>query len=279
MNKGYLISALTELEVRQATALAYSIKSSNKDTSVSLVAKDIDKIDKEFYEPFDNIIEFPFTVKGTLRQNDWQLYWATPYEYTMYIDCKSLLKENQEQLWDYLVEGYDIAFPINVNHYNGNNLKLHNKKVYSEEYFLNPVMAGCYYWKKDSEHSLRYFKMADVVMQHWEEVLNKYLQKHHVPLKYDSNLVHSLISNLIGEDTSVYNKDIFSYIDMKEILDNGYLGRWNKWTDRLSVWASSQGKIKIQNFAINSLLNYNEDTFLTSEIFNEQQHHYRYTYK
>lgn len=279
MNKGYVISAITPIEHKQATALAYSIKSSNKSASVSIVSNNIENVNKEYYEPFDNIIQFPFTVKGTRRQNDWQLYWASPYEYTIAIDCKSLLKENQSQLWDYLIDGYDIAFPTQVLHYNGDLVNNKNKDIYSEEYNLKDLHTGFFYWRNNSDIALRYFKMCDVIMQYWEEAIREYLQEHHVPLDYDSNLMHSLIESLIGEDVNVLNPDIFNYIDMKCILENNYLGKWDKWTDRLSVWASAQGKIKIQNFAVNKLLNYNDDTFLTSEIFDEQRNYYRYTIK
>lgn len=279
MNNGYIISAITDIEKRQATTLAYTIKSSMPDVNVTLVTNNLQQIDKEYYEPFNEIVEFPFTVKGTTRQNDWQLYWASPYQNTIAIDCRSILKQSQYQLWDYLIEGYDIAFPNSVLHYNGNNIKLDNRKVYEEEYFTTNLCSGMFYWKKDTELALKYFKMADVIMQWWEDSCRKFYAEHHVPLYYNSDLTHSLIGNLIGEDLTVSDSDLFTYIDMEATLANGYLGRWNNWTDRLSVWASNNGKIKIQNFAINRLLNYNDDNFLTQEIYNEQQNYYRYSNK
>jgi len=279
MDNGYVISAISDVEKRQATALAYSLKSTMPNTNVTLVTDSLQQIDRNYFEPFDEIAEFPFKIKGTTRQNDWQLYWASPYTNTIALDCKSLLKEDQSQLWEYLIDGYDIAFPDQVLHYNGNKIFLNNRKVYKEEYFANNLCTSMFYWKKDTELSLKYFKMADVIMQWWEDSLRKFYAEHHVPVHYDSDITHSLIASLIGEDLTVNDKELFTYIDMQNTLANGYLGRWDKWTDRLSVWASNNGKIKIQNFAINRLLSYNDDNFLTQEIYDEQRNYFRYANK
>lgn len=279
MDKGYVISAISDLEKRQATALAYSIKGAMPEANVTMVTSSINDIDKEFYEPFNEITEFPFRVKGVTRQNDWQLYWASPYDHTIAIDCKSILKENQSQLWDYLTDKLDIAFPTSVIHYNGSPLNLQNKKIYEDEYFLKNICSSMFYWKKDTDIAIKYFKMADVIMQWWEDSLRKFLAEHHVPVNYDSDITHSVIANLIGEDVTFDDKNLFTYIDMQNTLENGYIGRWDNWTDRLSVWASNNGKIKIQNFAINRLLSYKEDNFLTQEIYNEQRNYFRYATK
>lgn len=279
MDNGYVISAISDVEKRQATALAYSLKSTMPNASVTLVTDNLKQIDRNYFEPFDEITEFPFKIKGITRQNDWQLYWASPYANTIALDCKSLLKEDQSQLWEYLIDGYDIAFPDQVLHYNGNKIFLNNRKIYKEEYFTNNLCTSMFYWKKDTELSLKYFKMADVIMQWWEDSLRKFYAEHHVPVYYDSDITHSLIASLIGEDLTVNDRELFTYIDMQNTLANGYLGRWDKWTDRLSVWASNNGKIKIQNFAINRLLSYTDDNFLTQEIYDEQRNYFRYANK
>lgn len=279
MDKGYLISALNDAEYKQATCLAYSIKIHNKDAAVALVTRDVKDVEKQYYEPFDEIVQFPFNSKEVRRQNDWQLYWASPFDNTIAIDCQSLLKENQEQLWDYLIDGYDVAFPSVALHFNGSKLPNTNRKIYEDEYHCNNVQSAMFYWKKDSDAAIRYFKMADVIMQDWQTATKEFYSPQHIPKHYNSDIIHSLISNISGVDVNVIDEDIFSYIDMHGVLENGFLGHWDRWTDKLSVWGTKEAKVKIQNYAVSRLINYNDDNFLTNELFNDQRQYYRYTTK
>ena len=57
MNKGYLIQANTEKEILQARLLCDSIKTRNKDASVSLVTKL-----SESYEGYDNVIDYKMVL-------------------------------------------------------------------------------------------------------------------------------------------------------------------------------------------------------------------------
>lgn len=279
MDKGYVITALNDTEYRQATALAYSIKIHNKDIPVALIARDVKDVEKNYYEPFDELVQFPFSSKDVRRQNDWQLYWASPFVHTIAIDCQSLLKENQEQLWDYLIEGYDIAFPTVALHFNGSKLPNRHRKVYEDEYHSTNVQSAMFYWKKDSDAALRYFKMSDVIMQDWYNATKEFYAPQHIPKHYHSDIIHSLIGNVSDVENTVIDENIFSYIDMHGVLENGYLGHWDRWTDKLSVWGTKESKVKIQNYAVNRLISYNDDNFLTNELFNDQRQYYRYTHK
>ena len=48
MNNGYIISAITDIEKRQATTLAYTIKSSMPDVNVTLVTNNLQQIEMLF---------------------------------------------------------------------------------------------------------------------------------------------------------------------------------------------------------------------------------------
>jgi hypothetical protein len=275
MNRGYVILAGNELEYQQAAACAYSIRSRNKNESVSLIVPAINKVPDNILEPFENLIELPFTKLENTRMNDWQLYWATPYEYTIAVDCRCLIKENHEFLWEYLTEHYDICFPGKTINFDGKQTLNTKTQVYTKEYNLTVLNSQIFYFKKDADLALRYFKMADPYMRNWQTAFAKHFAPQHVTTEYSSDIMHSLISECADVDVQSHHSDTFLYIDMNKAHLDGMIGRWDKWTDRLNVWASRDGKIKIQNFAINNILYYREDDFLTKEIFNEQRDHYR----
>lgn len=275
MDKGYVIIAVNELEYQQATACAYSIVSKNKDAKVSLVVPNPRIISASVLEVFDQVIKLPFQVFEVGRMNDWQLYWASPYEYTIAIDCRCLVKENHDTLWDYLIDHHDICFPSKTTNFDGVVTYNTKTRVYEEDYNLKVVNSHVFYFRKDADSALRYFKMADPYMTNWQTACAKHFAAQHVPLSYDPNIMHSLTMESIGEDFTPVHSNIFTYIDMKKSHLDGMLGRWQKWTDRLNVWASRDGKIKLQNFAINNILYYGEDDFLTEDIFNEQRDHFK----
>lgn len=275
MNRGYLILAGNSLEYTQAAACAYSIISRNKSDKVSLIVPDISKVPDSLLEPFENLIELPFGSSETTRINDWQLYWSTPYEYNIAIDCRCLVKDNHEFLWDYLTEHYDICFPTRTTSFDGVRTRDSKTAVYRQEYNLQMLKTQMFYFKKDTPDALQYFKMADPYMKNWQIVFSKHFSPQHVTVAYSSDIMHSLIASTAGVDVLPHHDDVFTYIDMQIAHSDGLIGRWDKWTDRLNIWASRDGKIKLQNFAINNTLYYNEDDFLTQEIINEQRDHYR----
>lgn len=275
MNKGYVILAGNETEYRQAAASAYSLRIKNPDCSVSIIVPDLRKIRDHWLEPFENAIELPFTPSEISRSNDWQLYWATPYQHTIALDCRTLVKENHDQLWDYLAEHYEICFPTQVTNFDGRRLRYTKTLDYVSEYNLKILNSHMFYFQKDSESALKYFKMSDPYMRNWQTALAKHFAPQHVPVEYQPDVIHSLIAECVGIDAGVYHPDVFTYTDMRVAHRDGAIGRWDRWTDRLNVWASRDGKIKVQNYAVNNTLYYAEDDFLTEEIFNEQRDYYR----
>jgi hypothetical protein len=269
---GYVIIAVNPIEFRQAQCCAFSIKSKMPSASVTLVVPDSNKVERSFLEGFDAVADLPYKQHTTCRQNDWQLYWCSPYENTIAIDCKSLVKDDQTSMWDYLIDHYDIVFPDAVNDIRKNKINLKYQDNLESEYNLNVVYTNMFFFKKN-EVSLRHFKLADVYFQYWKDACGKFLQPQHIPDFFDADVMHSLVATHTGDDVFAQH-NVLQYIDMKNSVVSGALGKITKWTDKLNIWSSANGKIKIQNYAVNGTLSYHENEFLTDEIFNEQHNYY-----
>lgn len=274
--RGYVILAGNQKEYRQAAALAYSIKSKMPKESVTLVVPDSKIIDNHWLEAIDNVVEFPFVVKEYTRQNDWQLYWASPYKYTIALDCKMLIKEDHTTLWDYLIDHHDVCFSVEQRDFMGRPVESKLKRAINEEYPQIPNLgSSMFFFVKDTDAALQYFKYADVLMQSWFETLTHFVKNQYYTEGYDADVMHMLIAQHFDNHIFPLHKQILSYVDMKSTLENKVLGKWERWTDRINVWSSANAKIKIQNFAITTNLYYHEDEFLTEEIFNEHREYYR----
>ena len=277
--RGYVILAVNEIEYKHAAYAAYSIKSKMPDYGVSLVVPNIKKVKSVYLESFNELIELPFKTSTNRRQNDWQLYWCTPYDSTIAIDAKSVIKEDQSTTWDYLDDHYNICFPTTIKDFRGHVINPKYQTILLEEYNYTPVYSKQFFFKKDKDDSLKYFKLADVYFQNWKDIITTFLNKQHQPEHFDSDLLHTLVANHSGIDVLSIHKNTLEYIDMKTALVDMRFGKWNRWTDRINVWASANAKLKIQNFAINSTLYYDENEFLTTEMYNEQRNFYRTTTK
>lgn len=278
-DRGYLILAMQDFEYDQAAALAYSIKIHNKDASVTVVTNYVDRIPHHHHDIFDYMVELPYGSNEITATNEWQLYWATPYIHNIVINCASLVKENHDSAWDYLVDHHELCFFPDATDFKGNPLVSKKLNVLWAEYRFSTVFSNMYYFKHDTDLALAYFKLADVFMQNWRDVFAHFFKEQHKPTYYSNDIMHSIISTIVLHDELLLNKQVINIVNMPITLSDNVIGIWDKWTDRLNVWASKGAKVKIQNFAMSTNLYYGEQEFLTEEILNEHRDTYRITAK
>lgn len=273
--RGYLIFAVTELELRHAELLAYSIKIKMPSADITLAVPNINTVDKKYLQAFDQITQLPFASAPTAEQTVWQAYWCTPYEYTMVVDAKSIIKTDQTTTWDYLCDHHTVCFAQQVLDYKNNPIHSKYQNILKEEYQLKPVYARQFFFHNSSDDALAYFKLADVYFQNWQQVCNTFLAKQHIPDEFDANLMHTFVANHCRADVFALHSNILDYVDMDVSLVNRLLGNHERWTDKLNIWASENAKLKIQNFAVNNMLYYKEENFLTKELVDDQRNFYR----
>ena len=273
MTRGYVTQANTKLELYQAELLCNSIKIKNKDAKVCLVTS----LNVEA-DAFDDVVNYPFYSKVETRQNDWQLYWASPYEYTIAIDCKSLVMESHENLWEYLIENHSVCLSSNVLDFRNNTLEYKQLKRYKNEYNLKPVCSNLFYFDQ-SEESLEYFKMLDPICKDWRDTENFLFQKQHTNKKYYPDLIHTIAANSVTFNVFPYFKDLVNYVDMRVTWKDGVLPEGKNWMDILSVWSTDLAKVKLQNYSINKTIYYHEDSFYNDEIANDFRNYRETIYK
>jgi len=271
MSRGFVIQAQTEAERRRAVALAFSLKTSNPECQTTLVCGDLAEIEEWHEEPFDSIIEYPFQNKIMPRNNDWQLWWVTPYEETIVIDESCIVSVNLDLMWDYLSSRYDLCFPDTIQDFRQRDVIKDVRYEFLNEYKLLPVYSAWFFFKKN-ETTMDYFKLADPYMQQYIDLYKDKFDPQHVPDNYDPNIMHSILVNDMALE-NVTDKNV-SYIDM-DIVSKYFDNKIKIWTDYLNVWARENGTVKIQNYATSGILYYKEPDFLTDEIFNGQRNSYR----
>ncbi len=270
MNRGFITSANTKTEQKAAATLANSIKIHNPNASVTLVIDKLVNIDSKFEAAFDYIVELPNKSAKELRANDWQLYYTSPYDNSIFIHHSTIVCQNLDSAFDFFEHSYNVCFLTSESRFNYDTItKLDG--YYEDNNLLKPSTTMFYFNKSDA--SLEYFKIAEPIMQNWQQSQTEILtNKKHIKKYYDPSQMHSIVINCFQQpnDYLITNHQPVTVIDMtyetysqRSIANSGS----NDWVNYLNCWIYPNYKVKIQNFNINSIFYYDNINFLTDEIY------------
>lgn len=267
MTQGHLIFAQNSNidYVKQAYALALTIKKHNKINSVCLVTND--DVPKKYAKVFDHIIDIPWgdsASKSTWKiENRWKLIYASPYDETMVYDSDMLLTNSNDKLWKYFEEK-DLVLTSKVLDYKGNIIQDTILRKCFVENKLPNVYFGFHYFKKTTR-AYEFYKWLEIITKNWQEFYAKFTPKS--TQKFCSMDVTSAIAVKIlnAEYEFTIPARLPNFIHMKKELQG--------WTDYDESWQSSliwnltkTGQIKLSYYDQIGLFHYTEDDFLTDEI-------------
>lgn len=259
-------------QIMYSYALALSIKACDPTAEICLIVdkSKSDEVPTKYHHAFDYITELPFGNTGYSDgfhgSNIWQLQYATPFEENIYLDNDIIFnKVDIDLLWEQLsykdvgVSGIATTyrnFPC-------------NKEYYFEietNYELPTLYNQLFYFKRDSQLAIEWFKMADPVFQNWRDVYKTVL-KDKKPLSFNKNVLMNIVHHFLDVGNEV-RLDIHNYYD----LDLRSQGLWHydvpeMWTEMLNHWYTDEGRLIIENSAIeNGIIHYRDKKFLTQEI-------------
>ena len=150
MKKGHLIFAQnSDIDyVRQAYALALTIKKYNVINNITLVTNNV--VPEKFKHAFDYIVSIPWGDDATNTlwkiENRWKLIYTSPYDETMVYDSDMLLLNSNDSWWNKL-QNYDIFLTSTVSDYRNNIIQdTLLRKVFIKNDLPN-VYFGFHYFK------------------------------------------------------------------------------------------------------------------------------------
>lgn len=229
MDKGFVILAQnTEFVnyVKCAEMLAYSIKKHMPDAKVSLIS---DEVDDASY--FDSVIALPY---GDLDKggnwkliNDWQVYEASPYEYTIKLEADLYLPKSIEPWWD-ILKHKDLVVSTHIRDFKQEISKQKFYRRFIEDNKLPNVYNAITYFKK-SNVAETFFKIVRMVFENWPEFRAMLKCSPTEPVTTD--WAYAIAAHIIGiEHTTLPNYPEMSMVHMKQHI-NGMPSE--DWTDVL----------------------------------------------
>ncbi len=265
MTKGHVFVAQnSDVDyVRQACALALTIKKYNKNNATCLITND--PVPPLYLHAFDHIVPIPWgdAAKDSVWkiENRWKIIHVSPFKENIVYDTDMLLLNSNDHWWQYF-EGKDLAFTSTVHDYRKNIITSdHYRKTFTANGLPN-LYIGCFYFKKSSR-SYEFFKWLDIITKNWQEFYKRYLPNR--PQKFCSLDVNSALAVKfmgIEEESVIPGALCPSFTHMKPAIQ-----RWKtvppKWTDVLSSYYTQNGQLKVGNVLQQGLFHYVEDEFLT----------------
>lgn len=229
MNKGFVIIAQNTAKVnyiRCAEALAMSILWTMPNAKISLITD----------EPcsntvFDQIIRFKHgdlaKNKDWKLENDWQVYDASPYEFTIKLEADMYLPSSIDHWWD-AIKDRDMVICTTIRDFKN---KISNCRVYRrfiDDNKLPDTYNAITYFKK-SKLASDFFAIVRDVFENWTQY--KQILKCNDQEPVTTDWAYAIAAHILGsENTTLQGYQQMSMIHMKQFV-NGL--PTEDWTDSL----------------------------------------------
>lgn len=225
MNRGFVIVAentsITDY-VSCAESLACSIKKVMPNESVTLLTTSVTSS-----RYFDKVVPLPYGDADPLStwklNNDWQVYEASPYEYTIKLEADMIIPRNIDYWWD-ILKDRDVVVSNNIRNFHNEITNIKYYRGFITNNNLPDVYNAITYFKK-SELAEKFYQIVKHIFINWEEF--KSILKCNNDETATTDWVYSLACHILGvENTTLPNFTEFSMIHMKQFINDLVVDDW-----------------------------------------------------
>jgi hypothetical protein len=211
MNKGFVIMAQGDDYVKCAEVLKKSIKRTMPKAKVTIITTDM--------LPYGD--QAPDT--NWKLQNDWQVYEASPYEYTIKLEADMYLPRSIDYWWDVL-QHRDMVVSTTIRNFKQ---EISDIKAYRRFIYDNKL--------PDTYNSITYFKKSDTAQQFYEIVRDVFenwpFYRNSLQCNKDelatTDWAYAIASHIIGvEKTTLPQFTDMSMIHMKQFINGTPTQDW-----------------------------------------------------
>ena len=173
--------------------------------------------------------------------NDWQVYEASPYDYTIKLEADMYIPRTIEHWWDVLKDR-DLVVSKTIRNYKQEISKVRFYRRFIDDNRLPDVYNSITYFKK-SEVAKEFFNLVREIFNNWIEY--KQILKCNTEEIATTDWVYAIACHIMGEEkTTMPNFTEMSMVHMKPYINN--LPTEN-WTDTL-IYECLPDQLRIQTF-------------------------------
>ena len=213
MTRGFVIMAQDTDKVsytKCAKALELSIKKVMPNSSVTIITSDM--------LPYGNLGGY---------KNDWQVYAASPYEYTIKLEADMYLPQSIDYYWDVLKER-DVVVSTNIRNFRQDISDVRYYRRFIDDNNLPDTYNAITYFRK-GELAEKFFNIVRDVFENWEEY--KRILQCKVDELCTTDWAYAIAAHILGaENTTMPQFDAMSMVHMKQFINGSAT---ENWTDSL----------------------------------------------
>lgn len=212
MNKGFVIMAQnTKTDyVQCANVLKNSILRVMPDSNVTIIT------------------ELPYGDKYPDSEwklgNDWQVYDASPYDYTIKLEADMIIPQSIEHWWD-ILKDRDVVVSSAIRNYKGEISTVRAYRNFIDNNNLPDVYNAITYFKK-SDTAKKFFEIVRSVFEDWEEW--KYSLKSNNDEIATTDWAYSIACHIIGKENTTMDFPEMSMVHMKKYINDLLTDDWTK---------------------------------------------------
>jgi hypothetical protein len=204
MDKGFVIMAQGDDYIKCANALERSIKNVMPNANITIITTEM--------LPYGD--QAPDT--DWKLQNDWQVYEASPYEYTIKLEADMYLPKSIDYWWDVLKDR-DVVVSTTARNFKQEITPVRAYRRFIDDNKLPDTYNGLTYFKK-SERADKFFKVVRDIFENWDEY--RAILKCNKDELATTDWVYALACHIIGvEHTTLPNFKDMSMIHMKQFIN------------------------------------------------------------
>ena len=225
MNKGFVIMAQdteTTSYTKCAETLRKSILRVMPDSNVTIITTDM--------LPHGNLGGFA---------NDWQVYEASPYDYTIKLEADMYIPRNIDHWWD-VFKDRDVVVSSTIRNFKQEISDVRVYRRFIDDNNLPDVYNAITYFKK-SDVAKQFFSIVKDIFGNWDEY-KKILKCNQTEL-VTTDWVYSIACHIMGvEKTTMPTFTEMSMVHMKSFVNNSVT---DNWTDTF-VYECLPDQIRVQ---------------------------------
>jgi hypothetical protein len=231
LNKGFVIIAqdVHNSTVYQdcAYALALSIRKSMPEAKISIITDNEIKNN----EIYDSIISLPYgdqDLNGNWKLiNDWQVYDASPYEYTIKLEADLYIPRSIEHWWEVL-KYRDLVISTTIRDFKQEISYSRAYRKFIDDNKLPNTYNAITYFRK-STTAKKFFDIVKNIFENWSEF--RALLKCNPYEEVTTDWVYAIAAHIIGkENCTLPNFTEMSMVHMKRLINHLPT---EDWTDTL----------------------------------------------
>ena len=190
--------------IKCANALERSIKNVMPDANITIITT-------EMLPHGDQAIDTDWKL-----QNDWQVYEASPYEYTIKLEADMYLPKSIDYWWDVLKDR-DVVVSTTARNFKQEITPVRAYRRFIDDNKLPDTYNGLTYFKK-SERAEQFFKVVRDIFENWNEYRD--ILKCNKDELATTDWVYALACHIIGvEHTTLPDFKDMSMIHMKQFIN------------------------------------------------------------